>query len=61
VVYADFVNKCLAQWDGATIFLDYVKIKVICISRRLINIIYGMLKSGTEYRMPVVEDTGEKL
>nr|WP_294495361.1 transposase [uncultured Anaerosporobacter sp.] len=25
---------------------------LICISRRLINIIYGMLKNGTEYRMP---------
>ena len=32
---------------------------LICISRRLISIIYGMLKSGTEYRMPVVEITGE--
>lgn len=28
---------------------------LICISRRLISIIYGMLKNGTEYRMPVVE------
>ena len=28
---------------------------LICISRRLINIIYGMLKSGTEYRMPVAK------
>ena len=26
---------------------------LICISRRLISIIYGMLKNGTEYRMPV--------
>ena len=34
---------------------------LICISRRLISIIYGMLKSGTEYRMPVVENTGENL
>ena len=38
---------------------------LICISTRLIKIIYGMLKSGTEYRMPVVENpavsTGEKL
>ena len=25
---------------------------LICISRKLINIIYGMLKSGIEYRMP---------
>ena len=33
---------------------------LICISRRLISIIYGMLKSGTEYRMPVVESTGER-
>ena len=32
---------------------------LICISRRLISVIYGMLKSGTEYRMPVVENTGE--
>ena len=34
---------------------------LICISRRLISIIYGMLKHGTEYRMPVVENAGEKL
>lgn len=33
---------------------------LICISRRLINIIYGMLKNGTEYRMPVVDDTEKK-
>ena len=32
---------------------------LICISRRLISVIYGMLKSGTEYRMPVVENAGE--
>ena len=32
----------------------------ICISRRLINIVYGMLKNGTEYRMPIMENTGEK-
>ena len=34
---------------------------LICISRRLISIIYGMLKSGTEYRMPVVESAGENI
>lgn len=36
---------------------------LICISRRLINIIYGMLKSGTEYRMPVakLEDKTESV
>lgn len=28
---------------------------LICICRRLINIIYGMLKNGTEYRMPQIE------
>ena len=33
---------------------------LICISRRLISITYGMLKSSTEDRMPVVENTGEK-
>ena len=32
---------------------------LICISRRLISVIYGMLKNGTAYRMPVVENTGE--
>ena len=32
---------------------------LICISRRLISIIYEMLKNGTEYRMPVVENAGE--
>lgn len=32
---------------------------LICISRRLISVIYGMLKNGTEYRMPVVENDGE--
>lgn len=30
---------------------------LICISRRLINIIYGILKSGTEYRMPEIKDS----
>ena len=34
---------------------------LICISRRLINIIYGMLKNGTEYRMPELKETGEKM
>lgn len=34
---------------------------LICISRRLISIIYGMLKNGTEYRMPVVENAGENV
>ena len=34
---------------------------LICISRRLISIIYGMLKSGTEYRIPVVESAGENI
>ena len=33
---------------------------LICISRRLINIIYGMLKNGTEYQMPKVENCDEK-
>jgi predicted lactoylglutathione lyase len=30
---------------------------LICISRRLVNIIYGMLKNGTEYRMPEVKES----
>ena len=34
---------------------------LICISRRLISIIYGMLKNGTEYRMLVVENAGENM
>lgn len=32
---------------------------LILISRRLINIIYGMLKNKTEYVMPEVKETGE--
>ena len=30
---------------------------LICISRRLLNIIYGMLKRGTVYRMPEVKES----
>jgi len=30
-------------------------------NKRLISIIYGMLKSSTEYRMPVVENAGENM
>lgn len=30
---------------------------LICISRRLVNILYGMLKSGTEYRMPEIKES----
>lgn len=30
---------------------------LICISRRLVNIVYGMLKSGTEYRMPEIKES----
>lgn len=33
---------------------------LICISRRLINIIYGMLKNGTEYRMSEPRNCDEK-
>lgn len=33
---------------------------LICISRKLINIIYGMLKNGTEFQMPEIEDSDEK-
>ena len=32
---------------------------LICISRRLINIIYGMLKNGTEYVMPEVKEEAQ--
>ena len=34
---------------------------LICISRRLINIIYGMLKNQTEYRMSEVKYLEEDL
>ena len=47
-----YYEKCKAEGKSSQQAL-------ICISRRLISIIYGMLKSGTEYRMPVVENTGE--
>lgn len=30
---------------------------LICISRRLVNIIYGMLKNGTDYIMPEVKES----
>ncbi len=32
---------------------------LICISRRFVNIIYGMLKSGTEYRMREVKESNK--
>ena len=32
---------------------------LICISRRLISSVYGMLKNGTEYRMPILESSDE--
>ena len=28
---------------------------LVCVMRRLINIIFGMMKSGSAYRMPIVE------
>ena len=28
---------------------------LVCVMRRLVNIIYGMMKSGSAYRMPIVE------
>lgn len=34
---------------------------LICFSRRLINIIYGMLKNQTEYRMPEVKNSNNDL
>jgi hypothetical protein len=47
------------------VFLEYYKKKVsegkkkvqalICVMRRLVNIIYGMMKNKTEYVMPIVE------
>ena len=47
-----YYEKCKAEGKTSQQVL-------ICISRRLISIIYGMLKNGTEYRMPVVENAGE--
>ena len=49
-----YYEKCKAEGKTSQKVL-------ICISRRLISIIYGMLKSGTEYHMPVVESTGENI
>lgn len=34
---------------------------LICISRHLINIIYAILKNGTEYRMPVMESADKNM
>ncbi len=53
-VFRTYYEKCIAE--GKT-----RQRALICISRRLICIIYGMLKNGTEYRMPVVESTGENV
>lgn len=43
-VFREYYEKRLAEGKSA-------KQALICISRRLVNILYGMLKNKTEYRM----------
>lgn len=57
-----FIINCCETLSIVSDLQHYDKqLALICISRRLISIIYGMLKNGTEYCMPVVENAGEKL
>jgi len=48
LVFREYYEKRLSEGKNA-------KQALICISRRLINIIYGMLKNGTDYVMPEVK------
>ena len=67
-VIIDCYNNKLGEITFANRSADFTKLAnkvknsqqaLICMSRRLISIIYGMLKNGTEYRIPVMENTGE--
>ena len=69
-VYLEFLILACTIYILAPVRAYYEKSKaegktsqqaLICISRRLISIIYGMLKNGKENRMPVVESAGENI
>lgn len=48
-IFREYYDRKLAEGKNA-------KQVLICIARRLINIIFGMLKNKTEYRMPEMAD-----
>ena len=50
-IFRDYYDRKLAEGKNA-------KLVLVSIARRLVNIIYGMLKNKTEYRLPSLE-TGE--
>jgi len=47
-IFRDYYDRKLVEGKNA-------KQVLICIARRMVNIIYGMLKNQTEYRMPELE------
>ena len=63
LLFSDPDGAGIAQWDTETSGIrEYFQKKqderknkqqaLICIARRLVNIVYGMLKNHTEYREP---------
>lgn len=50
-IFRDYYDRKLAEGKNA-------KLVLVSIARRLVNIIYGMLKNKTEYRLPCLE-TGD--
>lgn len=50
-IFRDYYDRKLAEGKNA-------KLVLVSIARRLVNIIYGMLKNKTEYRLPSLQ-TGE--
>ncbi len=51
-IFREYYDKRIAEGKNG-------KQVLISIFRRLVNIIYGMLKTGTEYRMPEISDKVE--
>lgn len=47
-IFRDYYDRKLAEGKNA-------KLVLVSIARRLVNIIYGMLKNKTEYRLPNIE------
>ncbi|WP_312071750.1 hypothetical protein [Anaerotignum propionicum] len=51
-IFRDYYDRKLAEVKNA-------KLVLVSIARRLVNIIYGMLKNKTEYRLPSIETVEE--
>ena len=47
-IFRDYYDRKLAEGKNA-------KLVLVSIARRLVNIIYGMLKNKTDYRLPSIE------